>query len=110
MRGARYRARTARRASPGSASPRAHALVVLEDDPGELVRRAARQRVEVEGQGAAMVVGAQHCGSAEDRVALLPRRESELDPRAGTGQLPVEIADEHAALAHVERAAVELLA
>src|SRR4051812_47940189 len=104
MRGGRYRS------PPGSAAPGAHALVVLEDDPRELVRRGPRQRVEVERQGAAVVVGAQDGGSAEDGVALLPRGESEPDPRARTGQLAAEIADEHPALADVQRSPVELLA
>src|SRR4051794_41031955 len=103
MLGGRYRA------PPGSAAPRANALVVLEDDPRELVRGIPRERVEVEGQRPAVVVGAQDRGGPEDGVAFLPRGKREPDLRPGTGQLAVEVAHEHAALADVEGAAVELL-
>src|SRR3954468_7097022 len=95
---------------PRSAAPRSRALVVLEDDPGELVRRGARQGVEVDGQRAAVVVRAQDGGGTEDGIALLPRSEGELEPRSGSRQRAAEVPDEHPALADVERTAVELLA
>src|SRR4051812_40662356 len=112
MRGGRYSAahREAVAAAKASGAARSRALVVLEDDPGELVRRGARQRVEVERQGPAVVVGAEDGGGAEDGVALLPRSESEPHLRTRTRQLAAEIADEHAALADVQGSPVELLA
>src|SRR3954453_23889766 len=112
MRGARYSAahREAVAAGKASGPPRSRALVVLEDDPGELVRRGARQGVEVDGQRAAVVVRAQDGGGTEDGVALLSRSEGELDPRSGSRQPAAEIPDEHPALADVERTTVELLA
>src|SRR3954454_16557294 len=86
-------------ASGVSAPRRAHALVVLVHDAGELIRRLARESVEVEREGAPVVVGAEDGAGSEDRVTLVARGEREPEPRAGSGQLAAEVADEHAALA-----------